>query len=67
MSGQRSKLAADLAAFATRIGHDFQRPELLARAVTHASLSSPTRPSNERPVSSRKRLKYLICTGSALV
>ena len=48
MSGQRSKLAADLAAFASRIGHDFQRPELLARAVTHASLSSPTRPSNER-------------------
>lgn len=48
MSGQRVKLAADLAAFATRIGHDFRRPELLARAVTHASLSSPTRPSNER-------------------
>ena len=48
MSGQRVKLAADLAAFASRIGHDFRRPELLARAVTHASLSSPTRPSNER-------------------
>lgn len=48
MTGQRVKLAADLAAFATRIGHDFRRPELLARAVTHASLSSPTRPSNER-------------------
>lgn len=48
MSGQRVKLAADLAAFATRIGHDFRRPDLLARAVTHASLSSPTRPSNER-------------------
>lgn len=48
MSGQRVKLAADLAAFATRIGHDFRRPELLARAVTHASLSSLTRPSNER-------------------
>ena len=48
MSGQRVKLAADLAAFANRIGHDFRRPELLARAVTHASLSSPTRPSNER-------------------
>lgn len=48
MSGPRVKLAADLAAFASRIGHDFRRPELLARAVTHASLSSPTRPSNER-------------------
>lgn len=42
------KLAADLAAFAARIGHDFRHPELLVRAVTHSSLSSATRPSNER-------------------
>jgi ribonuclease-3 len=42
------RIAADLAAFAARIGHDFRQPELLARAVTHASISSPTRPSNER-------------------
>ncbi len=48
MSDQRVRLAADLAAFAARIGHDFRRPELLVRAVTHASISSQTRPSNER-------------------
>ncbi|MGB3177614.1 MAG: ribonuclease III [Albidovulum sp.] len=42
------KLAADLAAFAARIGHEFVRPELLIRAVTHASISTPTRPDNQR-------------------
>ena len=42
------KLSADLMAFARRIGHDFAQPALLVRAVTHASLSSPTRPDNER-------------------
>ena len=42
------KLAADLAAFAGRIGHEFRRPELLVRAVTHASIYSPTRPDNQR-------------------
>jgi ribonuclease III len=42
------KLAADVAAFAARIGHDFRRPELLLRALTHSSISSKTRPSNER-------------------
>lgn len=48
MAGAPTRVAADLAAFAARIGHDFRRPDLLARAVTHASFSSPTRPSNER-------------------
>ncbi|MFT4150729.1 MAG: ribonuclease III [Paracoccaceae bacterium] len=42
------RLAADLVAFQDRLGHQFQRPELLVRAVTHSSISSPTRPSNER-------------------
>lgn len=42
------KLSADLQAFEARIGHAFRRPELLARAVTHSSIASPTRPSNER-------------------
>ena len=42
------KLSADLLAFARRIGHEFTQPALLVRAVTHASLSSPTRPDNER-------------------
>lgn len=48
MRGGGTRLAADLAAFSDRIGHSFRRPDLLARAVTHASLSSATRPSNER-------------------
>jgi ribonuclease-3 len=42
------KLSADLVAFSGRIGHDFNRPELLLRAITHSSLSSANRPSNER-------------------
>ncbi len=42
------KLSADLAAFTARIGHEFARPELLVQAVTHASLSSATRPDNQR-------------------
>lgn len=42
------RLSADLSAFAGRIGHSFRRPELLLRAVTHASISSETRPDNQR-------------------
>lgn len=42
------KLSADLQAFSGRIGHQFRQPELLVRAITHASLSSPTRPDNQR-------------------
>ena len=42
------RLAADLQAFAARIGHEFSRPELLVRAVTHASISSAQRPDNQR-------------------
>ncbi|MFC7703113.1 ribonuclease III [Plastorhodobacter daqingensis] len=42
------KLAADLRAFQDRIGHHFADAGLLVQAVTHASLSSPTRPDNQR-------------------
>lgn len=42
------KLGADLVAFAARIGHTFARPELLLRALTHASIATPTRPDNQR-------------------
>ncbi|TCP60039.1 RNAse III [Rhodovulum bhavnagarense] len=42
------KLSADLSAFADRLGHAFRRPELLIRALTHSSLSSSTRPDNQR-------------------
>ncbi|MDQ1847138.1 ribonuclease III [Gemmobacter fulvus] len=42
------KLSGDLLAFAGRIGHTFRTPELLVQAVTHASISSTTRPDNQR-------------------
>ncbi|WP_299688754.1 ribonuclease III [uncultured Tateyamaria sp.] len=42
------KLSADLQAFETRIGHRFATPDLLIEAVTHASMSSPTRSDNQR-------------------
>jgi len=42
------KLSADLLAFSGRIGHRFRQPDLLLRAVTHASISSATRPDNQR-------------------
>ncbi|MFZ5964504.1 ribonuclease III [Thalassococcus sp. BH17M4-6] len=42
------KLSADLKALQTRIGHDFKRPELVLRAVTHSSMSGPNRDDNQR-------------------
>lgn len=42
------RLSADLIAFSKRLGHEFARPDLLVRAVTHSSISSETRPDNQR-------------------
>jgi ribonuclease III len=42
------KLGAELAAFAGRLGHVFGRPDLLLRAVTHASMASANRDDNQR-------------------
>ena len=42
------KLSADLRALQQRLGHDFARPELILRAVTHASMSGSTRDDNQR-------------------
>ena len=42
------KLSGELKAFETRIGHAFATPSLLIEALTHSSLSSPTRPDNQR-------------------
>jgi len=42
------KPSAELIAFAKRLGHDFQQPELLIQAMTHSSLSSATRGDNQR-------------------
>ncbi|CAM4090557.1 ribonuclease III [Palleronia rufa] len=42
------KLTAEQSAFGRRLGHDFSRPELLLRALTHGSIASTTRPDNQR-------------------
>ncbi|MGH1423817.1 MAG: ribonuclease III [Pseudooceanicola sp.] len=42
------KLSKDQVDFQTRLGHSFQRPELLQRALTHGSVASPTRQDNQR-------------------
>lgn len=42
------KLSSDLRAFEDRIGHRFVKPDLLIRALTHGSFSSPTRGDNQR-------------------
>lgn len=42
------RLSADLKALEGRLGHTFRTPDHLLRAVTHASISSPTRPDNQR-------------------
>jgi len=42
------KLSAELRTFQERLGYVFTSPELLARAVTHASMSSANRDDNQR-------------------
>lgn len=42
------KLSAELKSFQDRLGHSFVRPELLAQAITHASMSSANRDDNQR-------------------
>jgi ribonuclease III len=42
------KIAADLKDFETRLGYRFKNPEFLINAVTHSSISSATRPDNQR-------------------
>ena len=42
------KLSAQLREFQSRLGHTFAKPELLIRAVTHSSMSSPHRDDNQR-------------------
>jgi ribonuclease-3 len=42
------KLSAEMKGFVARIGHEFANPDLLIEALTHPSLSSPTRSDNQR-------------------
>jgi ribonuclease-3 len=41
-------VSKELSEFCDRLGHRFGDPDLLRRALTHSSLSSPTRPDNQR-------------------
>ena len=45
---EATRLSVEMTAFAARLGHAFQRPELLIRALTHASAGSVSRPHNQR-------------------
>jgi ribonuclease-3 len=42
------KLSAEIRAFCDRLGHHFAQPEHLIEALTHPSVSSHTRPDNQR-------------------
>lgn len=42
------KPSADILAFQARLGHQFRQTDLLIRALTHASIASATRESNQR-------------------
>ncbi|MCA0997479.1 MULTISPECIES: ribonuclease III [Roseobacteraceae] len=42
------KRSAEIEALEQRLGHRFDRPELLRRAVTHSSMSGPGREDNQR-------------------
>lgn len=42
------KRSEDIRAFMARLGHDFSRPDLLMRALTHGSIATPQRPDNQR-------------------
>lgn len=42
------KLSAELKALEARLGHEFAEPRHLLRAVTHSSISTPTRSDNQR-------------------
>jgi dsRNA-specific ribonuclease len=42
------KLSSDLQALCKRLGHRFDRPDLLVRAVTHSSRAGPNRDDNQR-------------------
>ncbi len=42
------KLSKEMKAFEARLGYTFRQPHLLQRALTHPSISSETRPDNQR-------------------
>ena len=42
------KLSTEMKEFSERLGHEFAKPELLIRALTHPSMTSPHRDNNQR-------------------
>ena len=48
LQGVELKLSTELQQFSARLGHHFSELEYLVQAVTHSSLSSPTRSDNQR-------------------
>ena len=42
------RTSTDIKDFCARLGYEFDQVELLIEALTHPSLSSPTRPDNQR-------------------
>ncbi|SIT79750.1 ribonuclease III [Pontibaca methylaminivorans] len=42
------RLSAELESFEARLGYRFERPELLVRALTHGSVTTPARKDNQR-------------------
>ena len=60
------KLSRDLQDFEQRLGHRFADPELLIRALTHASMSSPTRDDNQRLEFLGDRVLGLTMAGAVL-
>lgn len=60
------KLAAELQDFSARLGHKFSDPSLLIQAMTHASLSSPSRDDNQRLEFLGDRVLGLIIAEAAL-
>ncbi|MEL6375962.1 MAG: ribonuclease III, partial [Pseudomonadota bacterium] len=42
------KLSGELKAVQKRLGHEFSKPELLIRALTHSSIASANRDDNQR-------------------
>lgn len=42
------KRSTEICDFMQRLGHEFSRPDLLLRALTHGSIATPQRPDNQR-------------------
>ena len=61
------RLSADLLAFQGRLGHRFGTPDLLVRAVTHASIGTATRPDNQRLEFLGDRVLGLVMSEALLV